>query len=539
MADITSYSGLSRKQIIWTIIGLQITLLLAAIDQTIVAPAMPRITAELSGFERYAWVMSAYLLTSTAMLPVFGRLSDMYGRKWILLFGAVGFVIASALCGMAGNIPLMPGDGMTQLILCRGLQGIAGGAVTALVFTVVGDLFAPADRGKYQGLFSAVWALASVLGPVGGGWLTDHLSWRWVFYVNLPVGLVAVLVLYFAFPAKIREHAGGTAGRQHKLDILGVLTLVGWVVPLMLGLTWAPEQGVLSPNVVLAFIVSAVLFVAFIIAELKHPEPIVPLSLFRNNIILLCSISGLMIAVAMFGCVLFLPLYFQAVQGATASASGYMMLPMMLTITIASIVSGQLIARTGKYKSLAIASLVLLGAGMFGLSTLRGDSPWMVSLVSMVLVGIGLGFSFPVYTIAGQNAAGERQTGVVTGVLQFARSIGGTVGSAIFNSVLLSYYGGYLERNIPNETPDEVRALLENPLKLYEGGQAGLAKLTGSADQILPVVQQALMVALHNIFLYAAIVIAIGIVLNFFLKELPLRKHAENVNIAPADPELV
>jgi Na+/melibiose symporter-like transporter len=346
-------------------------------------------------------------------------------------------------------------------------------------------------------------------------------------------------VLYFAFPAKLREHEGSSVGRQHKLDILGVVTLIGWVVPLLLGLTWAPEDGIQAPNVVLAFGISAALFIAFIVAEIKHPEPIVPLSLFKNSIISLCCVSGLIIALAMFGCILFLPLYFQAVQESSASKSGYMMLPMMLTITIASVVSGQLIARTGRYKFLALFALGMLGLGTFGLSTLELQTPWMVAVLSMIFVGIGLGFSFPVFTIAGQNAAGERQMGVVTGVIQFARSIGGTLGAAIFNSVLLSYYSDYLEKHLPNETSDEVRALLENPLKLYEGGQAGLAKLTGTSAQMVPMVKQALVVALHNIFFDAAVIIAVGFACDLFLKEMQLRKHPENVSPAPADPEFV
>jgi EmrB/QacA subfamily drug resistance transporter len=536
MQDMNTYSGLSRRQIIWTIIGLQITLLLAALDQTIVTTAMPRIIAELNGFERYAWVTTAYLVASTATLPVFGRLSDIYGRKWLLLFGAVLFVIASALCGASGHLPI-PGDGMTQLIVCRALQGIAGGAIMSLVFTVLGDLFSPAERGKYQGLFSAVWAFASVLGPVVGGGLTDHFSWRWVFYVNLPVGIIATAVLYFAFPSKIREH--GTP-QKHALDMVGVITLIGWVVPLLLALTWAPEQGMTSANVLGMFALSAISFVVFVIAELKSTQPIVPLNLFRNNAIAVSCVSGLLVGVSMFGAILFLPLYFQAVLGQSASKSGYLMLPMMLMITIGSMFCGQLMARTGRYKWLALMGLAVHGIGAYLMSLMTLTTPWMVAMIYMVIAGTGLGFLMPVYTIAAQNAAEPRMMGVVTGVTQFFRSIGGTLGAAIFNSILLMRYGNYLTAHIPNETSDEILQLLQNPLKLYSGTEGGaVAHVPEAAAKVIPVVKDALVVALSNIFFDSAMVMLAAFALNWFLKEMPLRRGPENVKPAPGDAEVV
>lgn len=528
-----SYSGLTRRQTIWAIVGLQITLLLAALDQTIVSTAMPKIIAELNGFERYAWVTTAYLLSSTATLPVFGRLSDMYGRKWLLLFGASLFVFASALCGMAGNLPFLPGDGMTQLIICRGLQGIAGGAIMSLVFTVLGDLFSPSERGKYQGLFSAVWALASVLGPAIGGGLTDHFNWRWIFYVNLPVGAVAIAVLYFAFP---KMH-----GNQHKhaLDFFGVFTLIGWVVPLLLALTWAPMHGLTAPHVLMQFGISAAFFLVFILAEMRSGEPIVPLSLFSNPVIAVSCLSLLMVGLAMFGAILFVPLYFQAVLGASASQSGYLMIPMMLMITGGSIVSGQLMSRTGKYRWIALVGLATLALGNFLLSRMSTTTPLTVAIMNMLVIGTGLGFLMPVYTLAGQNAVSQRMIGVATGVTQFFRSIGGTLGAAIFNSVLLLHYGDYLKKNMPASTSTEVRALLENPLRLSGAEGATLANIPGGSVEAISVVKHALVYAIDAIFFIAAIVMAVCFVLNWWLKELPLRKHPENVPAAPADPEIV
>lgn len=531
MTKTQSYSGLSRSQVIWTIIGLQVTLLLAALDQTIVSTAMPKIIAELNGFERYAWVTTAYLLTSTATLPIFGRLSDMYGRKWLLLFGAILFVVASALCGLAGKLPLLPGDGMTQLIICRGLQGIAGGAIMSLVFTVLGDLFPPSERGKYQGLFSAVWALASVLGPVIGGWLTDSLSWRWIFYVNLPVGAVAIAVLYFAFPA-LRPHHN-----KHAIDLLGLVTLIGWVVPLLLALTWAPLEGFSSARVLVSLAIAIAFFAFFVLAELRTVEPLVPFSLFQNPVIAVCCVSLLLVGIAMFGAILFVPLYFQAVLGATASGSGYMMIPMMLMITLGSILSGQLISRTGKYKWVALTGLFILGCGNLLLATISTDTPPLVAMLNMVVIGSGLGLLMPVYTLAGQNAVSQRMIGVATGVTQFFRSIGGTLGAAVFNSVLLMHYSEYLHTHLPKEISPATTALLENPLRL--SGEAGIAALPSGSAEVVGVVKHALVYALDGIFVVAAIVMGVCFVINWWLKEIPLRKHPENVAAAPADPEIV
>ncbi len=526
-----SFSGLSHRQTVWAIIGLQVTLLLAALDQTIVTTAMPKIIAELSGFDRYAWVTTAYLLTSTATLPVFGRLSDMYGRKWLLLFGAALFVIASALCGMAGYLPF-PGDGMTQLIVCRGLQGIAGGAIMSLVFTVLGDLFSPAERGKYQGLFSAVWALASVLGPAVGGGLTDHLSWRWVFYVNLPVGLAAISVLYFAFPNFKCQH------HKHALDWLGVVTLIGWVVPLLLALTWAPMHGINSPTVLIPLGASALSFIAFVLAEIRSDEPIVPLSLFTNPVIAVSCLSLMMVGLAMFGAILFLPLYLQVVLGATASQSGYLMVPMMLMVTAGSVISGQLISRTGKYKWVALLGLAILAGGDFLLSRISPTTTQTMAMLHMVVLGSGLGLLMPVYTIAGQNAVPQRMIGVATGVIQFFRSIGSTLGAAVFNSILLLRYKEYLNNHIPAETPIELRHLMANPLKL-NGGSAGLGSIPGGSAEIMAIIKEALVYALDAIFLIAGMAMVACFLLNLFLPERELRGHPENVPAAPADPEIV
>ncbi len=530
------FHNLTRKELWGTIIGLQLTLLLAALDQTIVSTAMPRIIAELNGFDRYAWVTTAYLLTSTAALPIFGRLSDMYGRKWILLAGAALFVFASALCGAAGSVPWLPGDGMTQLIIFRGLQGIAGGIIFALTFTVLGDLFTPAERGKYQGLFSAVFAISSVLGPAIGGFITDNFSWRWVFYVNLPVGLIALTVLYFAFPHIVPHH------QKHALDIPGVLTLLGWVTTLLLALTWIPILGITSTPVLLSFAATVILFAAFIYVELHDEEPLIPLSMFKNSIMIVSSFSLLMTGVGMFAILLFSPLFIQTVLGLSATESGSLITSMTLTMTGGSILSGQLVSRVGKYKWIALTGLGLMCAGLILMSTLTQNSSPSTVVIYLVVSGGGLGLLMPLYTLIVQNASDPRMMGIATSSTQFFRSIGATLGAAIFSSIMLSQYHQYFHAGLPANIPAEVSNLFDNPIKIEQINQHLSTPPQVSANQmgyLMMHMKISLSHAIDTIFMIAAILVGVAFCVNFFLKELPLHNKPRNIPGAPTDPELV
>lgn len=536
-----SFHQLPRKQLLWTIFGLQITLLLAAMDQTIVATAMPRIIGDLNGFDRYAWVTTSYLLTSTAILPMFGRLSDMYGRKWLLLFGAVGFVVSSALCGMSGEFPSQwLGDGMMQLVIFRGLQGIFGGAIMSLVFTVVGDLFSPADRGKYQGLFSAVFALASVVGPALGGWITDNLSWRWVFYVNAPIGALAVVVLWFFFPhINFERH-------KHRLDVLGVVFVIGWVVPLLLALTWGPVQGLLAPAVVWMVIFAVVFLLLFIYHEARTPEPIVPLSMIADPVIGLSCISLLFVGVGMFGAILFVPLYFQAVEGVSATQAGSFLTPMMLMITLGSVVCGQVASRVGRYKWAGLVGPSILATGLFLFSGVKQNTSHVAAISYMLIIGGGLGLLMPLYTLAVQNAVPLRVIGVATALIQFFRSIGGTLGAAIFNSILMFRYHNYLHQFMPADISPRTAAAFQNPLKLEQlsvpagGSSSPMPHVTSHIqNDLMIVVKHALLYALDSIFFVAGILMVVLAVVNIFLKESPLRHGPANVNAAPGDEEVI
>jgi EmrB/QacA subfamily drug resistance transporter len=508
-------------------------MLLAALDQTIVGTAMPRVIADLHGFEHYAWVTTAYLLTSTAVVPISGKLSDMYGRKMFLLGSAAMFVLASALCGLSQD--------MTQLILFRGLQGIAGGVLTSTVFTVISQIFPPAERGRIQGVFSGLFGLASIIGPLLGGYLTDNLSWRWVFYVNLPLGMIALLVLWFSFP-NIRPMR-----RSRSIDYPGALTLVAGVVPLLLALSWGGTDYPWSSPVILGlFVVSAVMLAAFGVAETRAKEPIIPLSLFRNSIVSTSVLALTFMAIGMFGTILFIPLFIQAVIGTTATQSGTVMMPMMMTMVASSIIGGQIISRTGHYKLIGLFGMALMAFGMFLLSGMDADTDYLTVVRNMVIIGFGMGPAMPVFTLAAQNAVNMGQLGVVTALTQFARSIGSTLGVAVFGSVLANRFAPSFVAALPSDVqaaiPPERLAQFQNPQVLLNPQAADAIRQQTLAlgpqgaqlfDALFTAIKLGLVAALHDVFLLGSGLAVLGWITVLFLKELPLRK-----TYAPAEPKV-
>jgi EmrB/QacA subfamily drug resistance transporter len=520
----TSFHALPRRDLILTVIGLMLGLLLAALDQTIVGTAMPRIVSELHGFEHYAWVTTAYLLTSTAVVPISGKLSDMYGRKIFLIGSAAGFVLASALCGLAQD--------MTQLIVFRGLQGLAGGVLTSSVFTTVSQIFPPAERGRIQGVFSGIFGLASIVGPLLGGYLTDNLTWRWVFYVNLPVGLVALTVLWFSFP-NIRPVV-----RERRIDFLGAATLVLGVVPLLLALSWGGnEYPWNSPQIVGLFTLGVVMLVVFLFVETRAGEPIIPLSLFKNRIVTVSVIALSLMAMGMFGTILFIPLFIQGVIGTTATQSGTVLMPMMVVMITSSIVGGQIISKTGRYKMIGVVGMGLMAVGLFLLSGMGPDTDYLTVVRNMIVVGLGMGPTMPVFTLAAQNAVKMNQLGVVTALTQFSRSIGSTLGVAIFGSLLTNRFAPSFQAALPPDVktvlgPDRL-AQFQNPQALLnpQAAQAMREQLLALGPQgaqiydvLFTAIKLGLVTALHDVFLLGAVLGAIGLVTVLFLQELPLRK---------------
>ena len=520
---------LTKPQLVGTMTGLILAMLLAALDQTIVGTAEPRIIASLSGFNRYPWVATAYMLTSTITVPIIAKLSDLFGRKWAFLWGSTAFVAASVLCGASGNIGFLPLDGMNQLILFRGIQGIGAGCIMALIFTIVGDIFSPAERGRYQGFFSGVWGFSAIFGPTLGGWLTDQVSWRATFYVNLPVGIIAIAAIYTQFP-DIRPRSV-----RRKLDWMGILTLTTCIVPLLLALTWVTEYGWGSLRVEALLAIAVLMLVAFLMTETRVAkqggEPLIPLALFNDPVIRICSICIFVLGMGMFGVIIYLPLFMQGVLGVSATQSGTLMTPMMLGAVTGSFLGGQLTYRLRSYKVPGVLGSVLVAAGMSIFAIMSATTPRLQVVFGMILAGLGMGLLQPVYTVAVQNVAPRNQMGAATASTTFFRSIGSTLGIAVFGSVLLTNYHSEFDRLVPAGVPAAGLQLFNNPLMLVqmrprlEAIFAHIPNGPAMMQSMLANVKTSLVHGLHLIFVSSMFVMFGAIVLNLMLKNIPLRTH--------------
>lgn len=412
---------MTRQAKILVLIGLMLGMALASLDTTIVGTAMPSIVGKLGGFDLYSWVFSVYLLTSTTSVPIYGKLADLYGRKPIFVFGTALFLVGSVASGSAQS--------MEQLILFRAVQGLGAGAVLPIVLTIIGDIFDLAERAKMQGFFSGVWGVSSVVGPALGGLIVDHFSWRWVFFVNIPFGLLSALLLIIAF----KEDVGHA---KPKLDYAGTLALTGSIVALLFallqgGTSWAWT----SPQSFSLFAVFVLLLVYFIWIEKTAPEPILPLTLFKSRIITVASLGGLILGVTMFGISTYVPLFVQGVQGGSATDAGIVLTPLLLSWPISSFASGRLVINLG-YRITAVAGAILtsLGAAMLLFFHRETGLPFIV--VSMLLIGTGLGLDSTAFTLSVQNAVPWKLRGVATASTQFVRTIGGTIGVAFMGTIL-------------------------------------------------------------------------------------------------------
>jgi EmrB/QacA subfamily drug resistance transporter len=516
----------------WAILGaVMLGLFLSAMDQTIVGTAMPRIIAELSGLKLYAWVFTSYMLASTTTVPIVGKMGDIFGRKQFFLIGIVIFLAGSVLCGVSQT--------MVQLIIFRGVQGLGGGMIFANAFAIIGDLFPPAERGKYAGMMSGVFGLASVIGPLIGGTITDNLSWRWVFYVNLPLGGLALFVLATVLPASAKHDA------TRRVDYPGAIALAGTIAPLLLGFSWAgTEYAWASPQVVAAFAVSAVMAAVFVAAERRADEPIIPFALFRNGIFFVSTAITFITGAAMFSGSVYIPLFMQGVLGFSATNSGLVMMPMTLAMVCGSVVSGQLVSRTGRYKWICTAGLGVATGGLFILSTMEANSSQAAGITGMAVLGLGLGLSFPPLVLAGQNAVPFTMMGVTTSLNQFARSVGGTIGVAIMGSILTRRLNDELASGLPQEVQERAPAPLlegiQNPRILLDDNalarvrDEGFAAVFGADagrlfDATLESMKAALATSITEIFFIASMVMAVGFALSFLLREIPLR--TSNVSV--------
>lgn len=507
--DLTA-GEMTKRELSVVMFAVAVTLLLAALDQTIVSTALPTMVGELGGLDHYSWVVTAYMLTSTTGVPLFGKVSDLVGRKVVLQFAVVAFLAGSVLAGMSQN--------MTQLIITRGLQGIGGGGIMAMSFVVLGDLVAPRERGKYAGYFTGVFAVSSVIGPLIGGFLVDSLSWRWIFYVNLPIGAVS-LVLLQRF---LHVH---TERQARRIDWLGAALLVTSVSSMLLVTVWGGrEYDWASPTILGLAGVATVLGGLFVWQESRAPEPLLPLRLFRDEVIRVAAALSFLLGAAMFGGMVFLPLFLQVVTGASPTRSGLLLLPMMGGVLVGSTMSGQLTTRTGRYKIFPLYGTALAIVGMTILSRLDADSGRVHSSLGMLVLGFGIGSTMPTLTLAVQNAAPFADLGVATSSVNFFRSLGGSLGVAAFGAVMTARLSDSLgrhgidigEQSGALNSPESIRAL---------------------PDPVRGWVIDALAFAVHGVFLFAIPVAIAAFVVAWLLKELPLRTSLGEPSAAEAAAE--
>jgi EmrB/QacA subfamily drug resistance transporter len=503
-----------------------LVMLLAALDQTIVGTAMPRVIAELEGFDRYTWVTTAYLLASTVMVPIYGKLSDILGRKPIFLFGLVVFLIGSGLSGAAQS--------MNQLIGFRGVQGLGAAALLPIAIAVVGDLFTPRERARWQGFTGAVFGVASLVGPTVGGWITEHLSWRWIFYVNIPLGIIALLTLIFLMPTLRRDT------KNVQIDYIGAALLVAGTVPLLLGFTWAgTEYAWRSAQILGLFATAIVVLTGFILyesrLERKHGQPIIEPSLFKNKIFRISVLITMIMNMALFGNIFFLPLFVQGVIGTSITYSGLVTTPMMLTAIVSSIVTGQIVAARGKYKWLAITGMALSLLGSILLLRLGLTSTNNNVVVAMIVLGMGIGTGMSLYTLIVQNAL-PTKLGQATSSLTFFRSIGSTIALAAMGSIMNAAYMPAFEAALPAQVREQVPAqalaafhnpqiLLSPDARMQIGAQFAQTGAQGEAlfKTLLDAVRTALVQGIHSVFLLSFVITIMGLITVFFLPEIELR----------------
>ncbi len=494
---------LSHRQILIVFGTLMVGMLLAALDQMIVSTALPTIVGDLGGLEHLSWVITAYLLTSTASMPLYGKLSDFYGRKILFQFAIVVFLAGSLVAGASQS--------MLQLIASRGLQGLGAGGIMAMAQAIIGDIISPRERGRYQGYMGSVFALASIAGPLLGGLFVDHLTWRWVFYVNLPVGALALVTTTFVLRLPHRRV-------EHQIDYLGAALMVSGVSCLLLMTSWGGSQYAWGSPMIISLAVAGVILTGlFIVQEGRAPEPVLPLRLFRERIVTVTSGVGFVIGLAMFGSVAFMPLYFQVVKGASAAESGLRMTPMMLGVVGASIISGRLISETGRYRIFPITGTAMMAAGMYLLSRLGTGTGLLEVSAYMLVTGIGIGLVMQVMVLAVQNAVAFSDLGVATASANFFRSMGGAFGVAVFGSILNNRLDYYFPRLVPSDaiTSFGSRALTASP-----------AQIRTLPAPVLAGVLEAFARSLHAVFLVAVPIAVVAFILTLFLREIPLREYA-------------
>ena len=515
---------MTRRRITLVLISVILGMLLSALDQTIVGTALPKIVQSFpNGVEHYVWVTTGYLLAAAASMPIWGKLSDAYGRKPFYAVGMGVFVIGSALCGQSHS--------MTELIAFRALQGFGAGAMMPISQAIIGDVFPPAQRARFMGVLMSVFGVAMIIGPLLGGWITDNYSWRWVFYVNLPVGIVAIVFCLMALPGHVALH-------RHRLDYAGSVLLVAAAVPMLLGFSWAGvSYGWLSPQVLGAWAFSLVAWVAFFWWEMRASEPVINPRLFTNRIFTISAAASSLQNAALFGAIMFVPLFVQIVQGHSATNSGIILMPMMFAAIVASIGSGQRMARTGRYKLLVVLGFAAVTIGAYLLTRMTMGSGRTTLWFDTAIMGLGLGVAMSAFTSIVQNQYPVHRLGEVTASLQFFRMIGSTVGLAVFGSVLNNQFTRNLATNLPAPMVQGLKAAKLDNANALGSNQAQkaiqliIAKVAHVAQEpLLPLaklvshgLRLSLQQSITTLFVVSTIIGAAGFVVVLFLPEVQLR----------------
>ncbi len=494
----------SHSEIMVIIGALMLVMLLAALDQTIVSTALPRIATELHGLNKLSWVATAYLLTSAVSTPIYGKISDLFGRKKIFQIAILIFLVGSVLCGISQS--------MNQLVAARALQGVGAGGLMALVFAIIGDVIPPRQRGRYMGYFGAVFGVSSVVGPLLGGFLTDTLSWRWIFFVNIPLGALALYAVAEHLHLPVHK-------RDHKIDFFGAGLLSVSVVSLLLATVWGGIQYAWGSSQIIGLLISGVLFgLIFTWWEWRVPEPIIPPRLFKNRIFTVSVLLSLLAGIAMFAAILYIPEYQQIVRGYSPTKSGLMMLPLVMGLLGASIISGRLITKTGHYRPFPIIGTLVLSFGLWLFSHVTLTTSELELAVWMLVIGIGLGSFMQVMTLAIQNSVDRREMGTATSTVTFFRSVGSSFGGAIFGTILANRLTYHLLQLSPGSSTDSIKNI-----------QTSGAQVHNLPPEAAHNILQAFVLSFHDMFLVAIPIALLAFVVSLFLKEAPLRSTHEPI----------
>jgi EmrB/QacA subfamily drug resistance transporter len=487
--------------------GLMLGSLIASLNLTLVAPALPTIVAELGGIADYSWIPISAMLASTIVVPVAGKLSDIYGRKPLYMIGIVVFAVGSALSGIAPNFWF--------LVFARFVQGAGMGFIMPLSQAIIGDIISPRERGKYQGMLGASFGLASIVGPAAGGFITEHYSWRWLFFINLPFAVLTLVVvaLYMHVPNE---------RRPHKIDVAGSVTLSSGITALLLATVWGGNQYPWNSwQIVGLYSAAAVLLIAFVWIETRAPEPVLPLRLWKSRIFTFSNIAGMCVAMTMFGAIFFLPVFVQGVIGNSVTNSGAILVPMLVAMVVTSIGSGQVISRTGRYKVILLAGIAFMGAGFALLTTFDINTTNQTVIEAMILIGLGLGVTMQTYTLVVQNSVSRTDMAVATSATQLSRSMGSAIGLAVLGTILTQGMTTSLARYLPPAA-----------LKNFQSSAAGAgavfdpSQLANLPPAVAAAIRHGLSDALHPVWIAGLIVLVLAFVATLFIEEVPLRQTA-------------